>query len=364
MLTQERLVELYRELRDQDVLSVYIDGDRHDPAERTAWSRALTHRLDDERDQLEASSPDSLPDFDAARARIMEAVSAYTAFLPDRGWVAFATSTELCYAETVPVPMPHLIRWEKGIRVAPYVRGLKQERVVAAGLVDRRKARLFTYRDGELEDRADLIADLDFGDLSDIGVGKRAGTHTGSRGQTGTEAAQALLDEGAAKLHARVIEILGDLAGNDGLVVLGGTPELVAALGRRAGHFGDRLIERPSMHMGMSDADVKTAVEEAASEVSRRLQGGLLAEVVDLARAGGKGSLGAAATQSALREGRVDTLLLSRGFRQRDPDLADRCVGSAFEQSSKVEELSGEDADRLDSEGEGIGARLRYTVQG
>jgi len=358
------LVELYRELRDQDVLTVYVDGDNHDPAERTAWSRALTHGLDDERDRVEAASPESLPDFDAARKRVLEAVPAYDAFLPDRGWVAFVTADQTWYAETVSVPMPHLIRWEKGIRVAPYVRGLKQDRVVAAALVDRRKARLFTYRDGEVEDRADLIADMDFGDLSDIGVGKRAGTHTGSRGQTGTEAAQALLDEGAAKLHARVIEVLGELAGNDGLVVLGGTPELIAALSRRAGHFGDRLIERPSMHMGMSEAEVKTAVEEAASEVSRRPQGGLLDEVVDLARAGGKGSLGAEATQAALREGRVDTLLLSRGLRQRDPDFADRCVGSAFEQSSSVKELSGENADRLDAEGEGIGARLRYTTEG
>ena len=68
------------------------------------------------------------------------------------------------------------------------------------------------------------------------------------------------------------------------------------------------------------------------------------------------------ATKEALREGRVDALLLSRGFRERDGDLVDRFVGTAFDQGALVEELSADGAGRLDEEGEGVGARLRYVT--
>jgi hypothetical protein len=60
---------------------------------------------------------------------------------------------------------------------------------------------------------------------------------------------------------------------------------------------------------------------------------------------------------------RVDTLLLSRTFIRAQPDAADQCVGSALAQDASVEELSEEGAARLDREGGGIGARLRYRVR-
>jgi peptide subunit release factor 1 (eRF1) len=103
-------------------------------------------------------------------------------------------------------------------------------------------------------------------------------------------------------------------------------------------------------------------VEDAASELTRRLQDGLLREVVDAARSGGRGALGVQAVTEALREGRVDRLLISRGFREREADFADRFAGSAFEHGGEVEELSGEAAEHLDAEGEGVAARLRYTT--
>jgi hypothetical protein len=41
MLTHDRLVELSRELQHESVLSVYIDGNQHDPAERNKWRTQL-----------------------------------------------------------------------------------------------------------------------------------------------------------------------------------------------------------------------------------------------------------------------------------------------------------------------------------
>ena len=362
MLTRDELQGLYRELRDEGVLSVYVDGGQTNPAERRVWHTAMERGLDEERRWLEAHATDELEAFDAARGRIEADLERHRAFLPDRGWIGFATKDDLKHAEGVPVPMPDLVRWERGIRVAPYVRALKQARVVVAALADRRKARIFTYREGEVTEHADLIADLDHGDLSESASSKRAGAQTGSRGETGTDAGQRALDVSATRIQAQILDAVGNLAGNDGLVVFGGTPEVVSALARQSNRFAGRRLERTSMHLGMTAAQVKDEMEAAASELTRGLQDPLLTQVVDAAKSRGKGCLGIQATKEALREGRVDSLLITPGFRAREGDLADHFVGSAFEQGAAVEELSSVGADRLDEEGEGVGARLRYTT--
>jgi len=365
MLTHDQLQSLYKELRGTSVLSVYIDGGQTDPASRRAWFTTLTRGLDEEHRRVEAHSPDQLPAFEAARSLIEGKLDGHEAFLPERGWVGFATEGELKHAEGLPVPMPDLVRWELGIRVAPYVRALKQDRVVVAALADRRKARIFTYRDGELSEHEDLIADLDHGDLSESATSKRATAQTGStgsRGETGTDAGQRALDVSASRMQAHVLEVVGGLAGNDGFVVLGGTSEVVSALARQGDRFTGRSIERTSMHLGMSEAEVKAELEEAASELTRGMQGTLLSQVVDASKSRGKGCLGIQATKEALREGRVDSLLITRSLREREADLADHFVGTAFEQGAAVEELSAAEAGRLDEEGEGVGARLRYTT--
>jgi len=362
MLTREDLVDLYRGLRDARVLSVYIDGGQTDPAARRVWSKSLERGLDDERRRLSVSAPSELENFDAARARLRSELDRHEAFLPDRGWVGFATADKTWYAEGLPVPMPDLVRWESGIRVAPYVRALKQDRVVVTAIADRRRARLFTYRDGAVVEHDELTADLDSGDVSDSTASKRARSQSGARGETGTDAGRRSLDRSATRLQAELVARLTDLAGHHGFVILGGTPEVVSALAPECQHLGDRLMERPSMHLDMSEAEVKAATEEAASELTQRQQADLLAEVVDAARSRGRGCLGIQATKEALRGGRVDSLLITRGMRARDADLADHFVGTAFEHGASVEELSGIGAERLDSEGEGVGGRLRYTV--
>ncbi len=361
MLNRDQLIELYRSHRDESVLSVYVDGDGKDPAQRRTWALELEQGLARERARVESESPETLDAFDRAKALVEERLGRYGAFLPAKGWVGFAAEGGLVYAEELPVPMPHLVRWERGLRAAPYVRALKQDRMVVAVLVDSRKARVFTYHQGELEERADLLADAEIGDYRESSMSKRASTHTGTHGETGTDAAQRALEKSATELQARLVQVVEDLAGKDGLVVLGGVAEREAAVAGQLEHMSDRLVVVPSMHLAMTEAEVKETVEGAASELTRALQGELLGTVMDLARSGGKGALGLVDTEDALRGARVDTLLLTRGFRERHPDLADHFVGTAFEQGAGVEELSHDSAERLDEEAEGVGARLRYT---
>jgi len=362
MLTREELVDLYRDLRHEKVLSVYLDGRAHDFSERHLWRRHLEHGVGDARKALNGK-PDQMDGFGKAVSRVKDALDEYDQFLPERGWVGFATADELVYGSPVRVPMPDLVRWEDGLRVAPYVRALKQERLVVAVILDSRRARIFTYRDGTLGEAENLVAETFLGDLTDMNMSKRATSRSGVRGKTATDAAQRFLGVGSERMMKALMDGVVERAGDHGFLVVGGTTEAVsAAVGYLPPKVLERSIQRPALAFEMSDAEAREEIETAASELTQRRQEKLLQEVVDQARSGGKGALGPEAVGQALQEGRVDTLLLTRSFIQANPDYADHLVGAAFERHGEVEELSTEGGARLDSEGQGVAARLRYTL--
>ncbi|TVP56173.1 MAG: hypothetical protein EA351_08690 [Gemmatimonadales bacterium] len=363
MLTHDELVELYRTHRQDRVLSVYLNGKATDFAERSAWRRHFDQGVSEARKRLEGSEDRETKAFEQALEQVKKELQKFDSFLPGNGFVAFATPGSLIHGGAIRVPMPDLVRWEEGIRVAPYVRALKQERPVVTVLVDSRRARIFEYRGGELTESLNLNAETFLGDLTDINVSKRPTAHSGVRGKTGTDAAQKFLNVGSERMMKKLGEKVADAVGDGGHLVLGGTPEAVnQARTQLPGNLNGRMIEPSGLRVEMSDAEVRTALEQAASELNQSNQEKLLGEVEDLARSGGRGALGAETVEQALREARVDTLLLSRGFIRANPDYADHLVGAAFEQHAEVEELSLNGAQRLDTEGEGVAARLRYTL--
>jgi hypothetical protein len=363
MLDHEKLMELYRELRQQKVLSVYLDADQHDPAERNKWRIRLEHEVSRRRKQLNGDDGERRS-FDRAWQRLRERLESFGASVPDRGWVGFATPDQVWYAEKVPVPMPDGVYWEDGIRVAPYVRGLKQSRLVIAAIVDSRRARIFRYQGGDVAEVEDCRADTFMGDMTDVGMSKRAMSHTGVRGETSTDAGKRALEMSFERMLKYVVDVTGGLAGSHGFLVLGGVSESVSrAMSEFPKHLHPRILEVPGLYIDVGTAELKELIERAASELTKRGQKELLDTVVESAGAGGRACLGLEETERALEEMRVDTLLLSRSFIRREPNRADVCVGAALAQGASVEELSDDGAARLDSEGGGIGARLRYKIR-
>lgn len=362
MLTREKLVELFQDLRDRDVLSVYVDADQRDPAQRDAWRIHLEGEISRVRRGLEQVGSPGLSAFDAAWDLVAhELKSDAHASMTKRGWVAFATPEQVWHAGAVPAHMPHLVAWQRGIRAAPYVRALKQERPVLVVLVDGRRARVFEHVEGSITEVEGLIADTDVGDLGDVGMSKGSSRVSGVRGETSTDQGQRLREVAAERLRKELADLIGERSREDGIVVVGGTAEavkrLVALLPRS---LAGRVAQRSSLHLDMSAAEVREEIRSAAGDVSEQGHLALVAGVVDAARAGGKGALGREETLKALEGKRVDTLLLSRSFIQDHAAAADHAVGLAFSQAAYVEELSGEAGGRLDQEGHGIAARLRF----
>lgn len=360
MLDAEQFTRLHRTYRDTQVLSVYLDIDQHDFAERARWRTSLGNLVSARRQ--EAADTDA---FNRALAHLEPALEPdRNEFKNGRGWAGFATADELIHAGTLPVPMPDLARWEKGLHVAPYVRTLKQDRPVVAAIVDSRRARVLMYRQGGLSEDEDLRADTFIGDLTDVNVAKRPAAHSGVRGKTGTDAAQRILEVERDRLLQRVAEEVTRQAGDHGFVVVGGIQRAAHALRDRLDAVDDtRVTTRPSLNFHMSEADIREVLESAASELSEARQARILERVVEQARSGGLGALGPEATEQALREGRVDTLVVSRGLRRERPDVAARLEGAAFDQGASVVEVARDPGRTLDEEGDGAGALLRYRIR-
>lgn len=362
MLTHDQLLELYRELADTSALSVYIDGNQHDPAERRKWRLQFEHGLSEAASDLH---DDEHAAFQSAERLVRDQLKDFDAFLPDKAYVAFATAEKLRYGQTVSVSMPQLVRWGRGIAVAPYVRGLKQERAVVVALLDSQRARVFVYRDGTVQETDDLRADTFAGDLTDVGQSKRGAVTSGTRGETSTDAGHRYQEVAARRMVKDLAGVVAQRAGDHGFVVVGGTTEMENGLmdALPKGLEGRIMIES-SLELEMTASEVREAVGESASELTKSWQLEQVRSLFDQARAGLRGATGYRATGKALEEMRVDALLLSRSRTRHDPVDTERLIGLAFSGRSHVEEVSGEAGDLLDLEAEGIAARLRFRVDG
>jgi len=360
MLTHDQLAELYTQARDETVLSVYVDGEQHDPADRHVWRTRLERGIAERRREVEEKARDQLGDFDQARDHLLDELREFSSFIPDRGWVGFVGVDGVIHAGVVPVPMPDLVAWEPGLRAAPYVRALKQDRPVAVALADRHRARLFVYQAGGVDEVAEFSAEDDRVELTDAQSSRRSGERSGTRGNA-TDEAQRLVEMNAEAMLDRVAQAVADRAGRDGFAVVGGTRETGRRLLQQLeSTLLDRAIEVSSLHLNLSPAEVRTEAESAATELTQRLQKALVKDLIDRTRSGGKGVLGDEETAAALLEGRADTLVLSRSFRQEHAERADHMVGTAFDRGASLEEVSGPGAELLDDEGHGVGAILRW----
>jgi len=362
MLSVDALNELYRDHRSDSVLSVYLDASQTDPALKSAWFTRFDREVRSVRRDLERHGEDVVA-FNRAVERMSAALGDPDTFLHGRGWVGFTTSQELLYHEGVPVPMPNLVRWEPGIRVAPYLRALKQSRPIGAAIVDSRRARLFRFHDGRLEEVLDLHGEPDTGDSRDSLTSKRAETSSGVRGATGKDKAKSAKDTAARRMLDGVAERLMELVGPEGPIVLGGVDSVVNQLRKiLPPQAAEYTAVRHRLSFDLGDADIRAEIESAASELSRSRQSDLVENVFDLALSGGAACLGIEDTKRALKNQRVRTLVVSATLRRSEPDEVDWLLGRAFEGGAAAIEVSPESAERLDQEAQGVAALMHYRV--
>ena len=279
------------------------------------------------------------------------------------GWAAFVTQGEVRHASALNVSVPFLVTWETGARVAPYVCALTQQGHVVVAIVDTREARLFRYRAGALEKADTLRAQAVVGPTYHMGDAPRDRFHPGTRGTTGTDAAERALRAGTDRMLAELAERLKDIAGKDGWVVIGGTPQAaIAAEAALPPALAPRALRVPTLDVRASDAEIRDRAEEAVAALRQSRQVALVAEVLERYGADGLGAAGTQATWRALDARTVQELLLTGRYVKEHAEEAETAVHAAFDQGALVEALAGAAAERLDRDGAGIAARLRFLL--
>lgn len=362
MLSHEEVLRLHHDLAHRRVLSVYLNAEETDPAERGAWRLRLNGMLKEQGKALAGASPEERKVARLAVDLLERELARVPGLLPENGWVGFATEERVWYTGATPAPMPDLVRWEKGAHVAPYVRALKQSRPVTVVLADQRHARILDYRHGEMKEQQVLWADPVIAGSTSGGSSRGMATRSGMRGEPRGDAAQHIGEVTTRRMLHDVMDAVSEPIDRGHLLVLAGNSETTAALLRALPERAhERTMYIPGLPMDAAPARLREAVEAAASALSVRLQQTLVKEILDATRSAGRACLGLERTERALRVGAVDTLVLSRAFARAEPDLAERLVDLTFDHGAGVEEISEAAADELDSEG-GIGARLRFAV--
>ena len=363
MLTGPALLALQRSLRDEHVLSVYIDGTEPNVAERERWRLDLSHSLRDLRAALDGSSHEEREAFDRCVARLERELAAFSGAVGAPGWVTFISATAVHLAETVPVPTPTRAVWATGAIIAPYLRVLKEARPAITLVVDARKGRIFRYHAGELTPMKTVHAHASVESPSHMGNAPRTGFHAGVHGVTGRDAAQRSLLAGTRRMTRELAHDAASLAGPDGWILVGGIPEVashVAGIIARLAPHRTRVLEGLDVHA--PDSAVAIATRQGASALRDAADLAIIDEIIEHANGGTRAALGSVSIRRALSEKRVRELYLTHRYLEDQPVDAEAAVRLALAQGAQVEEVARAAAERLDQLG-GIAARLRYSRQ-
>ena len=362
MLTHAELATLERTLRDQTVLSVYVNGDVTDVAARSQWRTELRNQLDEVEASLSGTSHEDRASFAAARELALREVDSFTPGHDSPGWMGFFTAESVHHAGMTGVPVPTAATWGRGANIAPGIRVLKESRPVLVVVADSTQVRVHRYADRKLE-LAHEFSRVDNVDKPYHSSKPSApqGLITGTRGLAGADAAQRELRAATDVMLADAVSRIDALASEDAWVLVGGISTVATDL---HGRLGKKVQERASV----VPIDVNTseaALAEVARENASRLRAAddleRIEKVVAAQASGGTGAVGSAEIDKALVNGQVHELFLTSSFVAGNGDKAADAIRKAIDGGATIEHVSGPAAEKLDSIG-GIAARLRFTI--
>ncbi len=361
LLSPTQFVNLFRRLRRQQVLSLYVGGTVTDPAQRFEWRVAARDVLDQLAETLADRPKGECVAFDRCRALLEAELDQIAAAIRAPGWVGFATVDGVQLSGAIPVPMPTEVRWQPGIWIAPYIRALKQDTPVLLAVLDGRSAIIYRYLGGRLVRLEKLHAVLHGGHADHLGAQSQH-FHPGTRGATASELAD------RARLHARdllareVAERLMHLVDPGGGLLVGGIPEAMHAVLRELSPaVRERTLPMPELTLIDTNAELTRAVARAASALRNRRDQTAIHRLVDAAAAGQRATVGVPESLEALAMGEGRELFVTPGFLVQHPAEAEQAIEQAFDQDAGVEVVSGEAAVALDAEG-GVGLLLRFAA--
>jgi peptide chain release factor subunit 1 len=286
---------------DAPVTSLYLDVDGRRRIRARDYELVLERMVRSVREEDHQESRGSVY---ADLKRIEEHVKGGLDRSKVRGLAVFSCSAH-AFWEVVELAVP--VRDRLVINHTPYVRELEavvaQHERFAVLLVDRQRARLFLFHQGELLDKQeqfDLLPRHD-DDGGQLGKDQVAG-HTAAAAHRHVRRAAAA----AFALHQK--------PGFDHLV-LGGPEEITAELERELHpYLRERIASRIHLPMHAADDEIRAAAEDVEAGVERAREAAIVDRLRQAVGSRTGGVAGLDGVLEALVARRVDTLVVSEGF--------------------------------------------------
>lgn len=365
MLTLPDLAGLVRELERTKVLTVYHDARVTDPAMRRAWRPALASALRSARARVTDARERAA--FDRAMEFLNDPMPPLGGVWGAPGWVAFLTADGPQYAAELPVRPSTLAVWREGPVIAPYLRALAHHRPVIVALVDSRSARCYRYAWGTLGALPEVTLSADDGTSSGRLVLSlaRGRSYPAPRAALDTERPRRRRLAAFRRLAASLCALLDEHSGDDGWILIGGTPEWARLAGEAMpSRLAQRVMISEALAHAVTPLEIARAAKRTSAQLRARQSRAVLDRVLEHAGALGRGVVGMHDTRRALRAHAVSLLVVTPRSIGVHGQAAEDAIRAAFAQGAQVEVLSGEAAEHLDRTAEGIAAALRFVVGG
>jgi hypothetical protein len=342
------------EQSDDRTLTLYLTVDpaaRENQATTPAWRIWLKDALKmiEDRQNGDANWP-------AIRAR----VEAYFAdYQPNSKSLALFTGPDFQQVYELPIPVENEVAFGRP-PVAPLLWVMDEYQVYLIVMVDQQRAYFYTAYLGEVGFQRDMSLELDTDDWRRK-TGSQPSTATPSLGRGSSEDDFVdRVEENVRRFYRDVVEQIKTFVETQGIqrLVLGGSEQsahVVRDLLPEA--LSKMVVDVLPIPMRCNVQEIMERVQPRALEYERADELALVDQVMNLAKAGGRGALGREAVMQALEQQRVELLLAPWPLDDALKDLPAR----VFASGGSIELVHGEAAERLNAEG-GLGARLYYAL--
>jgi hypothetical protein len=363
MMDLGELKKLHKELADSSLLSVYLDGSEHNPAERTAWRRRFETLRDDLLDRLSEREGVDLKGLKRALALVQSEMDHHQGFLPAEGWFLLASPDGLVVNEFLPMSVRDRVAWEQSPVLVPYLPVVQRGFPLSVVVADHETATVHRYREGALTSEAPIELEETFETVPGVGVVKSVRQAAGFRGFPAKDAAQRALEDDRHRMLRSAAESVTHRLGRNEWVALSGPRDVVSAIKDLLPNpVQERTVLVDELRPWTSGTHLLEGARRIVADIQDRKNREMLSEVVEEAHRNGRGALGLRQTKRALDRDAVDMLILSREWCAANPGMAETVLSLAFSGGSDVAQCDGESQALLTEVGEGVAARLRFPI--
>lgn len=347
---------------DERTLTLFVDVDNATPenqASAPAWKIWIKNQLDRFGGSVAA---DERGAWQRIHERVTDFVKSYTP--GDKTLVLFANEADVTTYE-LPIKLEENELTFGRPQIGQLLWMIDEYEPYLLVLVDQEKARFFVSYLGTVGFQGGLESDVEQYDfrertkMSPPGPGlDNAAVHGGA----GVDQFESMLDEHRNRFYRQVAEHIGELQKKhktDRIIIGGGEQSAHAVKNTLDEALHQHVVGIVNIPMHESPEEILKRVQPMALEYERKQEFELVSQVINFAKAGGRGALGRDAVNEALDMQRVELLVLiwPSPNEEKDNELAFR----ALQLNGNVELVHGEAASLLHSEGD-VAARLYYAL--